>query len=298
MNHIKNIIVILLCLVGLSNAQGNIRRGITLGVSGDLLEDVNITDAKVALELWIKQAASNYQNIDYVNVKIFSDSSELVELALGNKLDLLYISPLLYTMLKNNISLVPILKAKVNNTEFYSSILFSNKEMTSKKFFELRGKKIIVQGGKYKIVNEMWLDLLCLENGISDKNSFFSKVEFVDKPMQAVLAVFFNNAEYCIVSNASFDIIKEMNPQVSKSLKKVISRENLVNEIICINTSLNDAEKKMILTVSSNYQGVPKNAQINKIFKSTGATQIKESDLDGIINLWNDYKNHNTKNTN
>lgn len=190
------------------------------------------------------------------------------------------------------------MKAKVNNTEFYNSILFSNKEKTIKDFSELKGQKIMVQSGKYKIVNEMWLDVLCFENGIADKNSFFSKIEFVDKPMQAVLAVFFNKADYCIVSNASFNIIKEMNPQVSKSLKIVTSRENLANEIICINTSLNNDEKKMILTVSSNYQGVPKNEQINKIFKSTGATQIIESDFDGVKSLWNEYKSHKPKNIN
>lgn len=100
MNHIKNIIIILLLLVSLTNSQNSIRRGITLGVSSDLLEDVNISDAKVALELWIKQASSNYQNINDVNIKIFSDSTELIESVKKNELDLLYISPMLYIMLK------------------------------------------------------------------------------------------------------------------------------------------------------------------------------------------------------
>ncbi len=271
-------------------AQTSIKSNYTLGMSVDLLEDVNIKDAKVTLDLWTKLLASNMKEVEKLDVIFINGDDELLKAANKDLVDILYISSLQYLKNTGNLNIVPLVKTHIDENAFYDIVICSYKGSNINDFLSMKDKKILVQGGKYKKINELWLDLLCLQNGITDRNKFFRKVEFTEKPLQTVLPVFLKKTDLCLVNSGSLEILSEMNPQILKSLEILFKRTRLTNDLICVNKNLSEENRKLILNFSINHKKLPKTDQIYKIFKTFGASEVKESDLNGIRSLFNEYQ--------
>jgi hypothetical protein len=270
-------------------AQSEYKKIYSLGITKDIFEEVNVRDAEVTLKLWGKLLTNNIKDVEDLKIKIYDDLKMLMNDANENKIDVLYISSLLYTKNQNKINLDPLISTNTVSKNFYDINLCTNSSNNFKEFKDLQNSTIIVQGGKYKSINELWLDLLCLEAGIKDKKGFFKKIEYIEKPIQAVLPTFLKQVDFCIVNSVSLEIISEMNPQVLKSLKIFNSRKNILNDLICINKNSTVEERKLFESIALNFGNLPKNEQINTIFKTAGARKFKQSDVDGIKSLIEDY---------
>ena len=146
------------------------------------------------------------------------------------------------------------------------------------------------------MINEMWFELLCPENGIKDKENFFKKIEYVESPSKTILAVFFDKADACIATSFSFDVMNEMNPQISTKLKILAKRENLVNDLFCLRNNMDEELKNTIINYGLEIDKKPKTEQIYKIFKIDGSFPFEEHYLDGTLLLWQDYKKINSEN--
>lgn len=264
----------------------------TFGISQDLLEGVDVRDAKIAVELWTKMNAEKYIEVDKTEVTILNGIEDIINTYNKQSFDVLYITPLSYYLIKDKINLEPVLRTQLNNKDFYKLLLLGNKNKKHEGFADFKDKKILLQGGRYKLLTELWLDLLCKQNGIDNKSSFFKEITFSDKPIQTVLPVVLGQYDACIVNDGSFDVMTEMNPQISKSLNVHYQRPKLINDLVCINKNLNAKEREMILSITHNFDNLLKNEQVNALFKSKGATLIKKGDFDGIDGLIKDYKKY------
>ncbi|MCB0729466.1 MAG: PhnD/SsuA/transferrin family substrate-binding protein [Ignavibacteriae bacterium] len=292
MNKIlQNIILISLLIVSNVYPQNEIRNKFTLGISTDIFEDINLRDAKVTLKLWGQLLISEMPIVDSLNIVVYENVESIIEDSKKNKIDIMYISSLMYAKYEDKINLTPAISTKSNYQDFYHLDLLSNTKSNAEKFEDLKNSTILIQGGKYKQIAELWLDYLALQSGVKDKYKFFKKVEFVEKPMQAVLPIFMNKADYCIVNSVSLEALAELNPQITKGLKHVFSSQPLNNDLICINKNLTPKEKKLVTDIALNFKTMPKNEQLFKIFKTIGAGKFKESDLEGIRSLLKNYKN-------
>lgn len=273
-------------------AQNQLRSFYTLGMSKELLEDVNVKDAEAVLKIWTEMLRQNFKDVDKIDVKVFSNSTDLVDAIAKKEVDIIYTSGLVFkaNSLDKKHGLEPIVILNTGNKKNFDLYFLTNSKNKISSFKELKNKTIMVQGGKFRIINELWLDLLCLQIGEKDKFSFFKKVEFTEKPMQSVLPVFFGKADVCIISSSSYSAIQEMNPQISKSLIKLYERTGLVNEIICLPKEFSKTEKEIIHNASINYEKLPNISQLGKILKSLGSYTYSDADFAGTSNLWNDYQ--------
>lgn len=292
LTNMKDLIFVCIILINsILFSQDSFKKNYNLGISKDMLEDVNARDAKATLEIWTKVFSESFEDINTINITIYKSIDELIIAANNNEVDLVYTSSFIYAMEMDKLALEPKITTLVNNNKYYDILLCSNSESKITDFNELRNKSILIQGGKFKLINELWLDLLCLQIGEKDKNKFFKKIEFTKKPMQAVLPVFFKKTDFCIVNSFSLESIAELNPQISKSLKKLFIRKNLTSDLFCLKPSLSKKEKDLMVDRAINYKTLHKSEQLFKIFKTNGSSVFEASDLDGVKSLWNDYNN-------
>ncbi|MCB0746399.1 MAG: PhnD/SsuA/transferrin family substrate-binding protein [Ignavibacteriales bacterium] len=285
--------IIIVCIILFNTilySQDSFKKNYNFGISKEMLEDVNIRDAKATLELWTKVFTQSFEEVESIKITIYKNVNELINSANNNEVDLVYTSSLIYAMEMDKLNLEPKITSSVNNNKYFDILLCSSSDSKVSNFNELRNKSILIQGGKFKLINELWLDLLCLQIGEKDKNKFFKKIEFTEKPMQAVLPVFFKKTDCCIVNSASLESIAELNPQISKSLKVLFKREKLTSDIVCLRPSLTKKEKDLMMDRAINYKSLHKSEQLFKIFKTNGASVFEASDLDGVKSLWEDYK--------
>lgn len=291
-NMVLFVLVFFIVLLNNNIAQDKLKSFYRLGMSKELLEDVNVKDAKAVLDIWTEILKENFKDVDKISVTVFNNANELVGAISKKEVDIIYTSGVIFKEynLDKKYDIEPIVILNTGNKRNFDLYFLTNSKNKISKFADLKGKTIMIQGGKFKFINELWLDLLCLQNGENDKYKFFKKVEFTEKPMQSILPVFFEKADFCIISSISYFAIKELNPQISKALYKIYERKNLVNEVICLPKSFTKAEKKIIHNASINYENLPNIKQLGKILKSLGSYTYSDSSFAGTSELWNDYQ--------
>lgn len=273
--------------IGLS--QSSVKEVFSLGISSEIFEEININDAKVTLSLWGKLITSEIQNVENMEIIVYEDLETIINDSKENKIDIMYLSSLMYAKYEKKINLIPVLSTKLNEKDFYNLNLLTSNKKGDISFSDLKNAYILVQGGKYRKITELWLDYLALQNGVKDKNTHFKKIEFVEKPMQAVLPTIMGKADYCIVNSASLEAMAELNPQVTKNLKSVFTSQGFSSDLVCVSKLLTEEERELVTKIALNFHDLPKNEQLFKIFRTYGAEKFKESDLDGIKVLIKNY---------
>jgi phosphonate transport system substrate-binding protein len=152
---------------------------------------------------------------------------------------------------------------------------------------DLRGKELAV----YEVANatqgRYWLETLLLENNYGNLKEFFARAESVAKPTAAVLPVFFGKKHACLVDRASFQLMKELNPQVGRAVQVVEASDLLVDSLICLRNSgwpPGTFREEFIQTLGE-FHLDSAGAQILAMFKTDRLIPFQETDLDTIRSL-------------
>lgn len=82
----------------------------------------------------------------------------------------------------------------------------------------LRGCSLDLQQGSRAALIPHWLDLLFLREGLGAAADFLGPMTRQEKPSRPVLRVFFRQADACVVSEATFQTMGELNPQVARQV--------------------------------------------------------------------------------
>lgn len=245
--------------------------------------------------MWAKIVHESNAKIDTAKTNIFNSVDDLAASINNNELDVVFLNSIQFLEKENKLNIQPYFGTTNNKKKLFDIYLLSNNSKENTNFLKLKGKKIIVQAGRYKMINEIWFELLCLENGIKEKEKFFKKIEYVESPSKTILAVFFDKASACIVTSFSFDVMNEMNPQISAKLKILAKRENLINDLFCLRNNMNEELKNIIKNYGLEIDKKPKTEQVYKIFKIDGSFPFKMEYLKETITLYEDYKKLKSK---
>jgi phosphonate transport system substrate-binding protein len=152
---------------------------------------------------------------------------------------------------------------------------------------QLQGKSIAecVDGNANLGAN--WLETLLRTNQLGNQETFFGTVETVVKPSAAVLPVFFGKKDACLLDQAGFDLMTEMNPQVGQALQVLAVSEPLANTILCLRKSPWEAEafRQTLVKILSELHLDPAGQQLLTMFKTGPLVPFKEAHLATVREL-------------
>lgn len=279
----------------ISFAQKLVVQESNMGITKEMFSDINIRDAKATIEVWGKIVHESNAKIDDAKTSIFNSVDDLAASINNNEIDVVFLNSIQFLKNENKLNIQPYFGTTTNKKKFFDIYLLSNNSKGNTSFLNLKGKKIIIQAGRYKMINEMWFELLCLENGIKEKENFFKKIEYVESPSKTILAVFFEKADACIATSFSFDVMNELNPQISTKLKVVTKRENLINDLFCLRNNMSEEIRNTITNYGLEIDKKPKTEQVYKIFKIDGSFPFKMEYLHETITLYEDYNKYKSK---
>jgi ABC-type phosphate/phosphonate transport system substrate-binding protein len=145
----------------------------------------------------------------------------------------------------------------------------------------LRGKRILELRASNLSAARVWLLTLLLEKGGGLGESFFSEIEIVDKPSLAVLPVFFGKRAACLVDDLSFEVMKELNPQVGSQLQVVEMSEPLVGSVVCFSRSnwASPEFRTALIKALGELHQEPAGQQILALFRYDRLVPFQESHL-------------------
>ncbi|MGD1158217.1 MAG: PhnD/SsuA/transferrin family substrate-binding protein [Terriglobia bacterium] len=149
----------------------------------------------------------------------------------------------------------------------------------------LRGKSIIIHANTGANLGQVWLDAMLYDGRLGRPDHFFRSVEVVPKASSAILPVFFGKADAAIVDDASFEVSKEMNPQVGAKLRVLSASPPLAEGLLCICRKQIEFRDKLLEDMR-NLHLDPQGRQILMVFGFDRLAPVDTQELEQVRELW------------
>jgi ABC-type phosphate/phosphonate transport system substrate-binding protein len=264
---------------------------LNVGFPKYMLFDVDIKDAQVAMELW----ANELSKINKLPLKtksiIVHDLPSLVKALNEKQIDVIGLPSVDYLKIKDEVSLEPALGTVLGGKHGEEYVLITRIDKAPKSLKELKNNKLVFQRDRFVgNVPLMWLDTLLIKQGLPVSEHFFADIKTVNKVSQAVLPVFFNQMDACIVTRRGFETMVELNPQLGEQLRVLSTSPVLVLGVVVFRKDFNEEYKKRIIKTALNFKNIPSGKQILTLFKVDDFYPFHDSDLDSLLGLLEEYK--------
>ncbi len=253
------------------------------------LAHINNEDIRLALDILLQEMLKNKDIL--IKTEFTDDLEKAINDFKDAKADLLSMSFIYY--LQEYDRIFPyvkdswILTAKKNDS-FRRFFLLVNKKSNITSLAELRGKKIGLH--EADSMQELYIDTLLLEKQGVQSKEFFGEKIYYPKFSRALLKLFFNKIDACIVSKNAWDIAVELNPQIKNKLKIMNQSSDIFPPDALV---LTHKTSPIYATLYENFaiklQHDSRATQVFNIYQIAESVKVNGSSLAPIISYYKHY---------
>ncbi|MEO8592052.1 MAG: PhnD/SsuA/transferrin family substrate-binding protein [Candidatus Solibacter sp.] len=200
---------------------------VRLIVSESLVTDINMNDARAAMQIWIKRMAQDLNVVVEFSPKVFDTTEELLRRTRSGQFDCVALNVVEYRQIADLLDPSQILcEGNAAGPEQY--LLLAKRDSGIQNLGDLRGRKLCILKGRKMCVADAWLSTILDEGHFGQSDLFFGPMTAETKASRVVLPLFFGQTDACLTSKRSFDTMCELNPQVAKNLTVIASSPAMV----------------------------------------------------------------------
>ena len=263
------------------------RPDLVIGYDVRVLLDADIKDIKAATEIWIGQVAE--KNGLTGEIVLYSDFDTILKQLKDGRVDMATTTTMDYLHISEELE-----------TELAYSGIYSNQKLTKRYLLIVRSdtgfvavndlarKKLVFP--KTDDVALLFLNTLLLRNKLPEAPGFFSSIIDKRKFSQAVLSVFFRQADACIADDEAFSIMAELNPQIGRQLKIIAASPEIVGAVSFFRKAYCAKTKAIVRNATVDLVDTAEGRQLLTMFKLADIYPLKNSDLDSFRSLLNEYR--------
>lgn len=222
---------------------------LNLGFSGQIFLDVESAEARSIMKVLAAEVMKEHFPNGTSESLILSDDSSLERAFLDKRVDLAGITTDEYVRLRDRAPIEPSLTSTAAGNPYHQLVLLVRRADGIRSLTELRGKKLTASMGQSKTIHLMWLETLLMKEGFDKPGEFFSAVKEVRRPSQAILPVFFLQADACLTTRQAFDVVRELNPQIGTDLVVLARSPDFVSGVMVFRSDLDGGVKARILEI-------------------------------------------------
>jgi ABC-type phosphate/phosphonate transport system substrate-binding protein len=193
---------------------------VRLAISESLVTDVNINDARAAMEIWLRRMMVDLNVVIEINPKVFDTTQEILRRARSGQLDAVALNVVEYRQIADVLDSSQVM-AEAGAAAQEQYILLAKRNSGIQRLGDLRGHRLMMLKAPKMCVANPWLSTILDEGHFGTSEQFFGSVTVDTKPARVVLPVFFGQTEACLTSKRGFDTMAELNPQVGKDLTAI-----------------------------------------------------------------------------
>jgi len=122
------------------------------------------------------------------------------------------------------------------------------------------------------------------------RDTFFSQVKETSKTSNAIMGVFFRQADCAIVTRGGLDTSRQLNPQMETQLMVLAESPILSDSVVCLVPGTSDKYRKNIYKAMLTLNESKSGKQLYTIFQTNGITPFKAEYLEGLEGLLREHK--------
>jgi len=267
-----------------------------VGFSTRILSDIDPRDAQVAMDLWTKELSRSMGIKTLPQTVIFRNTVDILEAVKKGELTIVSLTAVDYLKIRDEVALTPSIVSAGNAGRGREFVLITRRDSGVRAMNDLRGKMILLLSPTKQEVSHLWLDVLLMREGKRDRSAFFRQVKEAPSASQAIMAVFFRQADASIVSRGAFETSKALNPQIGKQIIVVAETKPLLGDITCIPITVDEKLKRSIVYAALHLHKSTVGRQIFTLFQIDRTIPFQPSYLYGISELLREHAYLKTKN--
>jgi len=217
--------------------QSSFNRELNVAFSELSFAGMNRNDAEAAFKAYLVSMARQRGYDMTARTEVFASASDFEAAIRAGKVHLAIIPSWDYLSMDIQDFVDPYFVAVTDEGIQQRYLLVTPRGSGLNTFAALRGKSIAVLENSNAYLSMRWMETALLKEKLGTPDSFFGRVEKVAKASAAVLPVFFGKYQACVVNQAAFDVMKELNPQIGERLQPVVVSEPLLGDVICLSKS-------------------------------------------------------------
>ena len=239
---------------------------VRLAISESLVADVNLNDARAAMQIWVKRIAQDMKVVVEFNPKVFDTSEEILRRTRSGQLDTVALNIVEYRHVANLLDASQIVaESFTQGPEQY--VILVKRDSGIQKLGDLRGRRLILLKNPKMCVASAWLSTLLDEGHHGETEQFFGSVTTETKPSRVVLPVFFGQTDGCLTSKRGYDTMCALNPQVGKDLRALATSAPMVVSFYVFRKNFQDAIREKFLKAIANVRATPAGRQLAMLFQ-------------------------------
>ena len=270
-----------------------------IGFTQSCFAGVNQNDAQAAFKVFLLSVGRrNGYNVQS-KVTIYDDDALFEKAIRERSINLVIIDSWKYLSMNVGNYVKPTFVTSDQGRIGNNYVLLSRRGGKINSLAELRGSHILRLESANASTGVLWLEGMLQAKNLGAANSFLGGLEVVGKPSAAILPVFFGKKDACLVTQSSFDVMKEMNPQLGKELQEIATSDIFADIIICLSPSdwTSDKGKADLVRILGELHLEPAGQQILSLFKINQLMPFQEQHMDSVRNLraLTDKRSHGIK---
>jgi ABC-type phosphate/phosphonate transport system substrate-binding protein len=260
-------VLIAFSVSALDGQTGITSETVSMGYHSGVFIDVNREEARAIIDMFAREFASA-QGANVKTQQIFYDDMAAIQAALAaGELDMAVLPTLDYLRDQDQIAAVPTALWEVEGKASEEFVLLARRDHNLDNLAQLRGRTLVAAGGRTaERVALLWLETQLLKAGLGRMEEFFSQVKEFRKSSQALLPVFFGQADVCLVDRSAYESMAELNPQVGKELVVLGTSPGFPREIVVINKACGQVKRALVRRAFRGLEDSPRGRQILQLF--------------------------------
>ncbi|MDH7604825.1 MAG: PhnD/SsuA/transferrin family substrate-binding protein [Melioribacter sp.] len=196
-----------------------------------------------------------------------------------NKIEVISFPSLTYFKSGINDYFYPALTISKSQESKYEKYLIISSEKAENNIEKLKNAELYTPKLYTDELLVTWIKSKFNINNSSKKNKI-KIIKTTKTEIQLIISVFFNTINYAVVSEASFQLAKELNPQIKNKVKVLSVSPDFLYIIISFNKKIKEYVAEKIMELCLNIHKSVEGRQILNLIQAERFFSINESDLD------------------
>ncbi|MCP4552411.1 MAG: phosphate/phosphite/phosphonate ABC transporter substrate-binding protein [Bacteroidetes bacterium] len=265
-------------------------RTLSLGYSKSVFSCVDINDAKVAIDMFVKYLKGKMDVAFHAETVILNDVEHIVSSIKNKRVDGITLNTLDYLRIKDRVSLEPFSLSIVGESIGDEYVVLVNKNRGITRLNQLRNKTLIVEVARNGDIGLVWFTTLLMKEGLPESGRFLKNIKKVEKISKAVLPVFFQQADACLATQRGFKTMAELNPQIGEKLRVLTKSPLFLGNVFCFRKDYDEEIRALLFDVVIELHLDAKGKQVLMLFRNDRIIPFKPEYIESVEALMKEYR--------